>query len=76
MTRKRKKTGPMKTREERRLERERYETRTRLLEERIERGFASDRKSGEGGSWRERAEARIAAIYRAVERRSEPRDAS
>lgn len=76
MARKRKGTEQTMTREERRLERERYDTRTRLLEERLERGFASGRDSGDTSSWRERAEARIAAIYRAVERGSERRDAS
>lgn len=58
-----------------REERERYDARTRLLEERIARGFAQ-LKCESSMSWRERAEAKVAELHRQVERRAPRRDTS
>ena len=69
MARKRKR-GPTMTREER----ERYDARTRLLEERIARGFAQI--EGKSSSWREHAEANVAELHRQVERGAPRRDTS
>lgn len=65
--RKRKKTS--RTSEDR----ERYEKVTRLLERRLEHGFAElDRRSGKPvRPWRESADERIADLYRELDRRSQ-----
>jgi hypothetical protein len=74
MAEKKRKRKTSRTSEERRLERERFETVTRLLERRLERGFAAlDRRAGKPPRpWRESADERVEELYRGLEHRSSP----